>query len=44
MFIIAPPKALLVWKKNIKLVFSENYSAIIRENIGKNKGIIDIQF
>ena len=44
MLIIVPPKALLVWKKNIKLVFSKNYLAIMHENIGKNKGIIDIQF
>ena len=42
MLIIALPKALLVWKKNIKLVFSEDYLAIIRENIGKNKGTADI--
>ena len=42
MLVIALPKALLAWKKNIKLVFSENYSAIIRENMGKNKGIVDI--
>ena len=44
MFVIVPPKALLVWKKNIKLVFGENYLAIMRENIGKNKDIVDIQF
>ena len=42
--VIAPPKALLAWKKNIKLVFGENYSATMRENMGKNKGITDIQF
>ena len=44
MLIIAPPKALLAQKKNIKLIFSENYLVTMRENIGKNKGIIDIQF
>ena len=44
MLIIVLPKALLVWKKNIKLIFSENYLAIMRENMGKNKGTIDIQF
>ena len=44
MLIIALPKALLVQKKNIKLVFSEDYLAIMRENIGKNKGTTDIQF
>jgi len=42
MLIIAPPKALLAWKKNIKLVFSENYLTIMRENMGKNKGTADI--
>ena len=42
MLIIALPKALLVWTKNIKLVFSEDYLAIIYKNIGKNKGTIDI--
>ena len=42
MFVIALPRALLAWKKNIKLIFSENYLIIMRENIGKNKGIIDI--
>ena len=44
MFVIVLPKALLVQKKNIKLIFGENYLATMRENIGKNKGIIDIQF
>ena len=44
MLIIVLPKALLVWKKNIKLVFSKDYLAIIYKNIGKNKGTIDIQF
>ena len=44
MLVIALPKALLVWKKNIKLVFGEDYLAIMRENIGKNKGTADIQF
>ena len=44
MLVIALPKALLAQKKNIKLVFSEDYLAIIRENIGKNKGTTDIQF
>ena len=42
--VIAPPKALLAWKKNIKLVFGEDYSATIYENMGKNKGTADIQF
>ena len=42
MLVIVLPKALLVWKKNIKLVFSEDYLAIICKNIGKNKGTIDI--
>ena len=42
--IIALPKALLVQKKNIKLVFSKDYLAIIYKNIGKNKGTTDIQF
>ena len=44
MFVIVPPKALLAWKKNIKLIFGENYLTIMRKNIGKNKGIMDIQF
>ena len=42
MFIIVPPKALLAWKKNINLIFGENYLTIMRENIGKNKGTVDI--
>ena len=42
MLVIAPPKALLVWKKNIKLVFGKDYLAIIYKNIGKNKGTADI--
>jgi hypothetical protein len=42
MLVIAPPKALLAWKKNIKLVLSKDYLAIIYENIGKNKGTADI--
>ena len=44
MLIIAPPKALLAQKKNIKLVFGENYLTIMRKNMGKNKGTTDIQF
>ena len=44
MLVIVPPKALLAQKKNIKLIFGENYLAIMRENMGKNKGITDIQF
>jgi hypothetical protein len=42
MLVIVLPKALLVWKKNIKLVLSEDYLAIIYKNIGKNKGTADI--
>jgi len=42
MLIIALPKALLAWKKNVKLVFSENYLTIICKNMGKNKGTADI--
>ena len=44
MLIIVLPKALLAQKKNIKLVFGEDYLAIIYKNIGKNKGTADIQF
>ena len=44
MLIIALPNTLLVQKKNIKLVFSKDYLAIIYKNIGKNKGTMDIQF
>ena len=44
MLIIVLLKALLAWKKNIKLIFNKNYLATMCKNIGKNKGITDIQF